>query len=50
MVIDSIGFTTNTWLDKQGYFHSENMHVIERLQRNGPTLSPGKRRLMILMC
>jgi hypothetical protein len=39
MVIDSIGFTTNTWLDKQGYFHSENMHVIERLRRVGNTLT-----------
>jgi hypothetical protein len=38
-VIDSIGFNTATWLDKEGYFHSENMHVIERLSRNGNTLT-----------
>jgi hypothetical protein len=39
LVIDSIGFTENTWLDKQGYFHSENMHVIEKLTRNGNSLT-----------
>jgi hypothetical protein len=40
MVIDSIGFTSNTWIDQLGgYFHSENMHVIERLHRDGNTLT-----------
>jgi hypothetical protein len=39
MVIDSIGFNTTTWLDIQGYFHSENMHVIERLHRDGNSLT-----------
>jgi hypothetical protein len=40
MVIDSIGFTSNTWIDQLGgYFHSENMHVIERLRRDGNTLT-----------
>jgi hypothetical protein len=35
MVIDTIGFNTATWLDIMGYMHSENMHVIERLHRDG---------------
>ena len=39
MVIDSIGFNSTSWLDKQGYLHSENMHVVERLTRNGNTLT-----------
>lgn len=39
LVIDSIGFNANSWLDKQGYLHSENMHVVERLTRNGNTLT-----------
>jgi hypothetical protein len=38
LVIDTIGFNTSTWLDIEGYFHSENMHVIERLTRNGDSL------------
>ncbi len=40
LVIDSIGFTSSTWFDQVGgYFHSENMHVIERLHRQGNTLT-----------
>lgn len=38
-VIDSVGFTDASWLDIAGYFHSENMHVIERLRRQGNTLT-----------
>jgi hypothetical protein len=38
MVIDSIGFNSSSWLDTGGYFHSENMHVVERLTRIGNTL------------
>jgi len=38
-VIDSVGFTDASWLDIPGYFHSENMHVIERLRRQGNTLT-----------
>jgi len=30
-VIDSVGFSDASWLDIAGYFHSEKMHVIERL-------------------
>jgi hypothetical protein len=39
MVIDSIGFNSSSWLDTGGYFHSENLHVVERLTRNGNTLT-----------
>ena len=40
MVIDTIGFNSSTYLDQVGgYFHSENMHVVERLRREGNTLT-----------
>jgi hypothetical protein len=39
LVVDTIGFNASTWLDIEGYFHSENMHVIERLTRNGNDLT-----------
>jgi hypothetical protein len=39
MVIDTIGFNDTSWLDIGGYFHSENMRVIERLRREGNTLT-----------
>jgi hypothetical protein len=40
LVIDTYGFNTSTWIDQLGgYFHSENMHVIERLRRDGNTLT-----------
>jgi hypothetical protein len=38
MVIDTIGFNDTSWLDIGGYFHSENMHVVERLTREGNAL------------
>jgi hypothetical protein len=38
MVIDTIGFNDTSWLDIGGYFHSENMHVVERFTREGDTL------------
>lgn len=40
LVVDSWGFHANTWFDQVGgYFHSENMHVIERFHRDGNTLT-----------
>jgi hypothetical protein len=39
LVIDSIGFNDTSWLDITGYFHSENMHVVERMHRDGDTLT-----------
>ena len=39
LVVDSVGFNDITWLDKGGYFHSDLMHVIETLHRDGNTLT-----------
>ena len=40
LVVDTYGFNTNTWIDQVGgYFHSENMHTIERFHREGNTLT-----------
>jgi hypothetical protein len=39
LVIDTIGFNDSSWLDYGGYFHSENMHVIERVRREGDALT-----------
>ena len=40
LVVDTWGFNSNTWFDQiGGYFHSENMHVIERFHRDGNTLT-----------
>lgn len=38
MVIDVVGFTDESWLAWPGYFHSNNMRVVERLRREGNTL------------
>ncbi|MBI4886239.1 MAG: hypothetical protein HY824_04035 [Acidobacteria bacterium] len=39
LVIDSIAFNDLTWLDRGGYFHSDRMRVVERLRRDGNTLT-----------
>ena len=40
LVVDSWGFIYDTWFDQiGGYFHSEDMHVIERFHREGNTLT-----------
>ncbi len=38
LVVDLVGFNDETWLRGGGYFHSENMHVIEKLRREGNVL------------
>jgi hypothetical protein len=35
LVIESVGFTPETWLARGGFFHSENMKVYERFTRQG---------------
>jgi hypothetical protein len=35
LVLDSIGFTDETWLGRGGLFHSDQMHVIEKFTRIG---------------
>jgi len=35
LVLDSIGFSDETWLGRGGYFHSTEMRIIERFTRTG---------------
>jgi len=35
LVLDSIGFTDETWLGRGGLFHSDQMRVVERFTRTG---------------
>jgi len=39
LVIDTIGITEESWLDFPGYFHSPKMHVVERMKREGNTVT-----------
>jgi hypothetical protein len=40
LVVDTWGFNSSTWFDQiGGYFHGENMHVVERFRREGNTLT-----------
>jgi hypothetical protein len=38
LVVDAVGFNDLTWLAQGGYFHSNEMRVIERFRREGNTL------------
>ena len=38
LVVDVIGFNDESWIEWPGWFHSNNMHVIEKLTRVGNTL------------
>jgi len=38
LVIDSTSFVDTTWLGRGGLFHSDNMHIIEKLTRVGNEL------------
>jgi hypothetical protein len=33
LVVDTTGFNDSTWLDRTGHRHSDQLHVVERLQR-----------------
>jgi hypothetical protein len=35
LVLDSISFVDSTWLARGGFFHSDSMHIIEKLTRKG---------------
>jgi hypothetical protein len=35
LVLDSISFVDTTWLQRGGFFHSDQMHVIEKFTRQG---------------
>ena len=39
MVIDIVGFNDESWIEWPGWFHSNNMHVIETYTRNGNALT-----------
>jgi hypothetical protein len=41
LVVDVRGFNDVSWLDIMGYFHTTDLHVIERLRREGDTLIYG---------
>src|SRR5579871_4881342 len=36
LVVDVTGFNDQTWFDKAGNFHSDQLHVVERFTRTGP--------------
>jgi hypothetical protein len=36
LVVDTVHFTDQTWLDRSGNFHSEALHVVERFTPDGP--------------
>jgi len=38
LVVDVVNIDTETWLDADGDFHDENLHVVERFTRKGDTL------------
>ena len=38
LVVETIGFTDESWLHKSGYMHGFQMKVTERLTRQGPVL------------
>jgi hypothetical protein len=38
LILDSIGFSDETWLGRGGYFHSDQMRVIEKFTRTGNQL------------
>ena len=39
LVIETIGFTDESWLGWPGYIHSNNMKIVERVSRNGNQLN-----------
>jgi hypothetical protein len=38
LVVDTVGFNTDTWLTDNGAFHTTKLHVVERLKRAGNTI------------
>ena len=38
LVVDSVNFNNDTWLGLDGWFHSTDMHVTERISRDGDGL------------
>ncbi|MGH9239892.1 MAG: hypothetical protein ACRD3G_17760 [Vicinamibacterales bacterium] len=38
LVLDSIGFIDTTWIGRGGYFHTEQMHIVEKFRREGDAI------------
>lgn len=38
LVLDAISFVDSTWIGRGGFFHSDNMHVVEKFRREGDVL------------
>ena len=38
LVLDSIGFIDTTWIGRGGFFHSDKMHIVEKLRREGDVI------------
>jgi hypothetical protein len=38
LVLDSVGFIDTTWLGRGGFFHSTDMHVVEKFTRQGDAI------------
>jgi hypothetical protein len=39
LVVDSKGYKGSTWLDSRGLPHTEDLHIVERIRREGDTLA-----------
>jgi hypothetical protein len=39
LVVDSKGYRGSTWLDSRGLPHTEDLHLVERIRREGDTLA-----------
>jgi hypothetical protein len=38
LVVDSIGYKDSTWLDSRGVPHTQDLHIVERIHRDGENL------------
>ena len=38
LVLDSVGFIDTTWIGRGGFFHTSDMHVVEKFTRQGDTI------------
>jgi hypothetical protein len=38
LVLDSVGFIDTTWIGRGGFFHTSDMHVVEKFKRDGDTI------------
>jgi hypothetical protein len=38
LVLDSVGFVDTTWIGRGGFFHTSEMHIVERFTREGDAI------------